>query len=114
MKKTVLAAALVSAFSLPALAQFTGPSAETKPSTVAQARDSLPGTYVTLTGHLVAHVRGEIYTFRDASGEMRVEVDHEIWRNRGVNPGTKVQLIGEVDLGISGRYVSVDSLQVVP
>ncbi len=45
---------------------------------------------------------------------MRVEVDPEIWRNRGVNPETKVQLIAEVDLGISGRYVSVDSLQVVP
>jgi uncharacterized protein (TIGR00156 family) len=114
MKKTVFAAVLVTAFSLPVLAQFTGPSAETKPSTVAQARESLPGTHVTLTGNLVAHVRGEFYTFRDASGEMRVEIDHDIWRNRGVNPATKVQLIGEVDLGISGRHVSVDSLQIVP
>lgn len=114
MRKTVLPAVLVTAFCLPAVAQFTGPSAETKPSTVAQARESLPGAYVTLTGNLVAHVHAEVYTFRDASGEMRVEIDHEIWRNRGVNPDTKVQLNGEVDLGVSGRYLSVDSLQVVP
>ncbi len=69
---------------------------------------------MTLPGNPVAHVRRDIYTFRDASGEMRVEVGPEIWRNRGVNPETKVQLMGEVDLGISGRYVSVDSLQIVP
>jgi uncharacterized protein (TIGR00156 family) len=113
VKKTVYAADLVTAFSAPVLAQ---PPAQRQRQRqhLAQARESLPGTHVTLTGNLVAHVRGEFYTFRDASGEMRVEVDHDIWRNRGVNPASKVQPFRKVDLGISGRHVSVDSLQIVP
>jgi uncharacterized protein (TIGR00156 family) len=114
MKKTILLAAMASLIAFPALAQFSGPSAATKPGTAAQAKDSLPGTYVTLTGNLVAHVRRDIYTFRDASGDIRVEIDPEIWQNRPVKPETKVKLMGEVDLVITGRYISVESLQTVP
>lgn len=114
MNKTLMTLLSSAVLALPVYAQFTGPSAAPKPNTVAQAKDALPGTHVTLTGSLVSHVRGEFYTFRDASGEMRVEVDHKLWQNRPVNPQTKLQLIGEVDFDTSGRFVEVDSLSILP
>ncbi|MEY4506948.1 MAG: hypothetical protein RL297_1526 [Pseudomonadota bacterium] len=114
MKKTLFSAVVVVCVALPAWAQFVGPSASPKPSTAAQAKESLPGNQVTLNGNLVSHVRGEYYMFRDASGEMRVEVDNKLWQNRRVAPETRVQLVGEVDFDTSGRFVEVDSLAVVP
>ena len=76
MKRTVFAFVFfLSALSaaIPATAQFTGPSASGRPSTVAEARDVRLGSYVTLTGHIVNHQRSDYFTFRDDTGEIRVE-----------------------------------------
>ncbi len=101
-----LAAAAVSA-------QFTGPSQTGRPATVQEARDARLGTYVTVTGNIVAHIREDYYTFRDETGEIRVEISPRLWRDRKVAPETKVRLVAEVDRGIFGRYLSVQSLDIV-
>lgn len=96
-----------------ALAQFSGPSPAGKASTVQQVRDARVGSYVTLTGHVVNHLRGDYYTFRDNSGEIRVEIGAGIWQNRKVEPSTRVRLLAEVDRGQAGVYLWVKSLDVV-
>lgn len=96
-----------------ASAQFTGPSAAGRPGTVAEARDARLGSYITLTGHVVNHQRGEYFTFRDDTGEIRVEIANNVWNGRKVGPDTKVRLLGEVDRGVAGRYVWVKSLEVL-
>jgi len=113
VKKTVYAADLVTAFSVPVLAQ---PPAQCQRQRhyLAQAHESLSGTHVALSANLVVHVRGALYTLRAAYGEMRVEVDHDIWRNRGVNLASKVQPFRKVGLAILGGHVDVDSLQIAP
>jgi uncharacterized protein YdeI (BOF family) len=113
VKKTVYAADLVTAFSAPVLAQ---PPAQRQRQRqhLAQAHKSHSGTHVALSANLVVHVRGAPYTLRAAYGEMRVEVDHDIWRNRSVNPASKVQPFRKVGLAISGWHVDVDSLQIAP
>lgn len=96
-----------------ATAQFTGPSSTGQPSTVAQVRGARLGSYVTVTGNIVAHQRQNYFTFRDASGEIRVEIENPVWQNRPVAPETKVRLLGEVDQGIAGRYLWIKSLELV-
>jgi uncharacterized protein (TIGR00156 family) len=96
-----------------AQAQFTGPSAAGRETTVAEVRDTRLGTYVTVTGRIVAHQRGDYYSFRDDTGEIRVEVDSATWRGRAVTPETKVRLLGEIDRGPAGRYLWVKSLEVL-
>ena len=118
MKKPALvafaaAAAAVLVLAGPASAQFTGPSVSGKATSVAQARASMPGRYVSVSGHIVAHQRKDYYTFRDDSGEIRVEIESAAWRGRPVGPETRVRLLAEVDLGPSGRYLWVKSLEVV-
>jgi len=96
-----------------ASAQFTGPSASSPQTTVAQAAEARVGTYVTVVGNIVAHQKEEYFSFRDATGEMRVEIERSIWQNRKIGPDTRVRLVGEVDTGLAGRYLWVESLQVL-
>ncbi len=95
-------------------AQFTGPSATGQVSTVEQARSAPMGTYVTVTGNIVAHLREDYYTFRDATGEIRVEIGSSVWQNRNIEPDTEVRLLAEVDRNIFViTYLWVKSLEIV-
>jgi len=94
-----------------AVAQFTGPAATAQPQTVAQVRAASVGTQVALTGNIVNQVRGDKFTFRDGTGEIRVEIKAPLWRERQVGPADKVRLTGELDRALSGRYVRVMTLE---
>jgi uncharacterized protein (TIGR00156 family) len=94
-------------------AQFTGPSARGQEMTVASAAAARPGTYVTMTGSIASHLRGDYYLLRDASGEVRVEISEGVWGGRPVSPDTKVRVVGEVDRGLGGVYVWIKSLEIV-
>lgn len=94
-------------------AQFTGPNAAGRATTVEQARGARLGSYVTVTGNIVAHQRSDYFTFRDKSGEIRVEVESPVWQGRAVKPDTKVRLLAEVDSGSGGRYLWVKSLEIL-
>ena len=97
-----------------AAAQFTGPSATGLTSTVEQARTARVDTYVTVTGNIVAHLREDYYTFRDNTGEIRIEIEPQVWRKREVGPDTTVRLLGEVDRNAAGTvYIWVESLEIV-
>jgi len=95
------------------MAQFSGPGVAGRVSTVQEASDARLGSYLTLTGNIVNHLRGDYYTFRDNSGEIRVEISSSVWRGRQVGPNDKVRLLGEVDGGAAGRYVWVKTLEVL-
>lgn len=98
---------------LPAIAQFTGPSARGHAATVADVQSLRMGSYVVLTGNIVDHQRSDYFTFRDSTGEIRVEIEPQVWRDRPVTPETDVQIMGEVDRGVAGRYVWVKTLDIV-
>lgn len=96
-----------------AIAQFTGPSATGRVSTVQDARNASVDTYVTVTGNIVARLREDYYTFRDETGEVRVEIEPPVWQNRKIGPDTKVRLVAEVDRNASGTiYLWVESLEI--
>jgi uncharacterized protein (TIGR00156 family) len=97
-----------------ALAQFTGPAATGSTSTVVQAQNARINSYVVVTGNIVNHLREDYYTFRDATGEMRVEIEPAVWRNRQIGPTTTVRLRAEVDMALNTtRYLWVQSLDIV-
>ncbi|NLS11696.1 NirD/YgiW/YdeI family stress tolerance protein [Vibrio sp. SM6] len=74
---------------------FNGPfSGITTVSEAVQANDDTP---VVLTGYLVKSLGNENYLFKDASGEVEIEIDDDLWRGVTVSPETKVILEGEVD-----------------
>lgn len=112
-RRAMLAFSLVASLAVPAAAQFTGPSEQGATGTVADAQDARPGTYVTLEGSIVAHLREDYYRFADDTGEIRVEIPAETFAGREVAPATRLRLQGEVDMGFRGRYVWVESLTIL-
>ena len=78
---------------------FQGPVAQTRVNTVAEARKAWDDTPVTLTGYIVQRMPhdDDDYLFRDDTGEIVVDIDHEIFRGRTVTPQTRVRITGEVD-----------------
>ncbi len=96
-----------------ASAQFTGPSVSGQGMSVASALDARAGTYVTLTGSIVSHLREDYYMFRDDSGEIRVEVSGKVWGGQQVGPEKTVRIMGERDRSVAGPYIWVKTLSVV-
>jgi uncharacterized protein (TIGR00156 family) len=113
MKKIAFLLFFLTLNSAPSLAQFTGPSVAGQISTVNQISQLRLGSYVTLNGAIINHQRGDYFTFKDASGEIRIEIENSVWQGREVSPETKVRILAEVDQGPSGRYLWVKSLDIV-
>lgn len=106
MRKLLLVSALMLGSSL-AFAQFTGPSTDNVQAEVAnklenvlsveQARHLKDDTKVILEGKIVEHLGGDKYRFKDQSGEITIEIDHDDWRGVKVGPEDTVVIYGEVD-----------------
>ena len=111
---TLAMLAVVTFLPSPGVAQFSGPSVEGRGVSVADASALRAGTYVTVTGSIVGHLREDYFSFRDATGEMRVEIADNVWQGRQVGPADTVRLLGEVDRTAAGvPYLWVKSLTLV-
>jgi uncharacterized protein (TIGR00156 family) len=88
----------VSVFSPGAHAQYTGPGATSTVTTVAEARSQRDDQSVVLRGALIAKIGHERYRFKDATGEIDVEIDDkDLPAHQAVSATTVVELHGEVD-----------------
>jgi uncharacterized protein (TIGR00156 family) len=89
-------------------AQFRGLSVTGRISTVEEARNAPVDTYVTVMGNIVAHRREKDFTLRDQTGEVRMEIEAPVLRNRKIGPDTKVRLVAEIDRNAAGTiYLSM-------
>lgn len=100
-------------FATTASAQFVGPGRAGQPITVAQVADARLGSIVAVAGNIIKRQRANYYTFRDETGEIRVEISRAVWRGREVRPETKVKLTGEVERGFFGRYLDVKAVRIL-
>ena len=99
--------------SSPGAGGFQGPSAQGA-TTVAAARRAWDDTYVTLVGHIVQRLSEDDYLFRDATGEIVVDIDYHVFHGQTVTPQTKVRISGEVDSEIMERTtIDVYMLEVL-
>ena len=60
-------------------------------------------SYVTLTGNITQSVGKKKYTFRDATGEITVEIDTHYWWNLTVSPTDRVQLLIKAEKKRNGK-----------
>ena len=109
MKKLTLVT-LLAVLSTPALANFTGPNA-VNITTVQGALKAADETPVVLTGNITQALGNETYMFKDATGEIRLEIDSEDWRQQTVSPKDTVTIYGEVDNEWTHRKIDVDVIQ---
>ncbi len=108
-------ATTLSLLSAGAFAQYTGPGATSAVTTVAEARDQRDDQPVVLQGTLVAKIGHERYRFKDASGEIDVEIDDkDLPSHQAVSATTVVELHGEVDTHrFKPTDIDVDHVRIV-
>lgn len=100
--RLLLSCVMVLALAFPAMAAqggFQGPTSGVQADTVAKALKAWDDAPVMLTGHIVERVAGsdDKYNFRDATGTIVVEIDHEVFAGRTVTPADRVRLSGKLD-----------------
>ena len=77
---------------------FEGPGAPSTTSmTVKQALSMPDDSIVVLTGKIVNALGDEKYLFRDASGDVIIEIDDDEWYGVKVTPENVIEITGELD-----------------
>ena len=87
------------AFQGPGAGGFKGPTVGVEITSVKQALEGNDDAPVLLTGTIVGRKAGsdDKYIFRDATGELTVDIDKEVFAGRTVTPENTVKLSGKVD-----------------
>lgn len=119
MPSRSLPALLLLALSLglatPAAAQFAGPGAPDAPTTVQAILDSPDDDQtVMLQGVLLEKVGHEKYAFSDETGQIRVEIDDDVFPPRRITPDSTVDIYGEVEKDfLRSPEVDVERMTIV-
>lgn len=66
-------------------------------ATVKQALDMKDDTPVALKGRIIRSLGDEKYLFQDATGTIRIKIDHDKWHGQHVTAEDTVEIQGEVD-----------------
>ncbi|MEZ5446449.1 MAG: NirD/YgiW/YdeI family stress tolerance protein [Gammaproteobacteria bacterium] len=114
MKRSIALAALLAVAPF-ASAQFFGPGAQGSANNVkAVLDDPVDDQYVVLRGNLTSQVGSEKYMFSDGSGQIRVEIDDDVFPRHRIGPDTAVELYGEVEKDfMQSVEIDVDRMLIV-
>lgn len=124
--KKLLAIIFVLALAVPSYAAYTGPAgkqpgfkgpaATTEASTVAEALKLADDARVILTGNIVSQLSKDEYTFKDATGEIIIEVNPKTFRALGVDvtPETQVRIFGKMDKDFAQKpEIEVKHIEII-
>lgn len=92
---------------------FQGSSPKLLIQDVESALHASDDSPVRLTGRIVSSVGDHIYIFRDATGDIKVEIDDDLWRGKAITTRTLLMIRGEVDKEWSKLNIDVKELQVL-
>ncbi|MCC6713743.1 MAG: NirD/YgiW/YdeI family stress tolerance protein [Gammaproteobacteria bacterium] len=97
MKRSIALATLLAVTPF-AAAQYLGPGAQSAANNVKAVLDNpVDDQYVVLRGNLTSQVTREKYMFTDGSGQIRVEIDEDVFPRHRIGPETVVEIYGEVE-----------------
>ena len=87
----------------PASAGNSGSRWRYQPAAVSELASFSHKSRIILTGNIVNSTRREYYTFRDATGEVIVEIERKYWRGVTVGPNDRVEIRAELERKRDGR-----------
>lgn len=119
MKKTLLTLFSIYASMNIANAQtvggFEGPNVNQSAAVVSvqEALNLNDEDKVVLQGNIINSLGDEKYTFKDATGEVIIEIDDEDWKGLKVTPENTVEITGEVDKDVNEpTAIDVDTVTI--
>lgn len=88
---------------------FQGPQTGAAATTVEAARNLSDDSIVSLTGNIISHIAGtkDKYLFKDATGEIQIEIKDKYFRGQDVTPENTVRISGEIDKDF-GKTMEID------
>jgi len=118
----------ISAGNIFAQAGFTGPAGGynsygsmpgqpvmiSHPITINEARNLPHDSWVVLTGNIINMLPGgRQYTFRDATGDIAVDIGRKEWRGLSVGVSDKVEIYGEVKIHRGLLHIKVHAIRAI-
>ena len=96
-------------------ADFAGPGPESSSNliTVKTIDNMTDDEKVTLDGYIVKEISEEHYMFKDATGEIEVEIDDDVLKGVDITPKTKIRIVGEVDEDWLSTTIDVDHVEII-
>ena len=88
-------------------------SSATSATAVKEALRMRDESYVTVRGNIVKRLTDDKYLFRDATGEIVVDIDNEDWAGLTVGPNDTVELSGEIDRDFNKVEIDVGIVRKV-
>lgn len=82
-------------------------------TTVAKAKQLDDDSKVTLRGYIVQHLGKDKYLFKDATGQVIIEIDDDNWHGVIVGVNDLVELKGEIDRDENSFEIDVHTVQKV-
>lgn len=82
-------------------------------STVKSIESKHDDKKVMLEGYIAKQINEAHYIFKDDSGEVKVEIDSEEFKDVTLSPSTKVRITGEIDKEWGKTIVDVDHVAVI-
>lgn len=93
---------------------FVGPEGNAaKVISIQEALNLSDDSRVSLEGKIVNSLGDEKYTFKDATGEIIIEIDDEDWNGNKVTPEDTIVINGEVDKDVNETTkIDVDTFTI--
>lgn len=76
-------------------------------TTIAAAKKANEDTPVSLTGYITQQISDDDFYFKDSTGEIKIEIDDDVWENRTITPKDRITIEGKVDDGKNGNTIDV-------
>lgn len=90
---------------------FKGPRCDIKKITVAEALKMSDDTMVTVQGNILKKISDDEYQFKDSTGTMIVEIDHDKWNGISADTNDTLILSGEIDKEYNHTKLDVDMVR---
>lgn len=111
MRHLILLFVVSFVFAMNAEAQYSG---ETQVHTISEIMEMPDDTHIIAEGYITRRLGDEEYLFTDDSGEIRVEIDDDLWRGREVDGETKLRIFGEFDKKwLRSSEIEVDRFEIL-
>ncbi|WP_314878730.1 YgiW/YdeI family stress tolerance OB fold protein [Haemophilus parahaemolyticus] len=110
MRKFALAAILA----LSTTSAFAGFNGNTTPNggfqsgtqsaiSVKQALQAADNSMITLEGNITQQIDDDEFWFTDGTGQIRVEIERQVWNGLNVGPNDKIRIFGKLDNEVFDR-----------
>lgn len=116
MNRLIVILLLVSLFTH-ARGGYIGPGvkyalSENTTTTVAEVKQMLDGSVVSLTGYVIKALGHEMYLFKtnESNDTLELEIEFEEWKDITADETTLLIIVGEVDSDWGNTYIEVDYL----